>query len=60
MGAKTFEELVSTQDTNGFDHSRDIIDTTPADGNVWKMLLGAVNDWFDDDHDRYTNGDNRP
>ena len=28
---------------------RDIIDTTPADGNVWKMLLGAVNDWFDDD-----------
>ena len=30
---------------------RDVVDTTSADGNVWKMLLGAVNDWFDDDHD---------
>ena len=28
---------------------RDVIDTTPADGNVWKMLLGPINDWFDDD-----------
>ena len=28
---------------------RDAIDTTSADGNVWKMLLGAVNDWYDND-----------
>ena len=28
-----------------------MIDTTPANGNVWKMLLGAVNDTFDDDPD---------
>ena len=27
------------------------MDTTYAGGNIWKMLLGAVNDWFDDDHD---------
>lgn len=27
----------------------DVIDTEPADGNVWKMLLGAINDLFDDD-----------
>ncbi|KAL8696543.1 MAG: hypothetical protein Q9224_002741 [Gallowayella concinna] len=30
---------------------RDVIDTTSADGNVWKMLLGAVNDWYDNDGD---------
>ncbi|KAL8881305.1 MAG: hypothetical protein Q9198_001470 [Flavoplaca austrocitrina] len=29
----------------------DVIDTTSADGNVWKMLLGAVNDWYNDDRD---------
>lgn len=28
---------------------RDVIDTTPANGNVWKMLLGPVNDTYDDD-----------
>lgn len=28
---------------------RDVIDHTPANGSVWKMLLGAVNDTFDDD-----------
>ena len=28
---------------------RDAIDTTSANGNVWKMLLGAVNDWYDND-----------
>ena len=27
----------------------DIVDTTAVSGNVWKMLLGATNDWFDDD-----------
>ena len=27
----------------------DIVDTTPADGNIWKMLLGSINDWADDD-----------
>lgn len=26
---------------------RDIVDTTPSDGNVWKMLLGAINDTYD-------------
>ncbi len=28
---------------------RDLIDTTPWNGSVWKMLLGPVNDTFDDD-----------
>ncbi len=28
---------------------RDVVDTEPSNGNVWKMLLGAVNEWFDDD-----------
>jgi len=28
----------------------DIVDTTPWDGNVWKMLLGAIDrDWDDDE-----------
>ncbi|EXJ93480.1 hypothetical protein A1O1_01872 [Capronia coronata CBS 617.96] len=27
---------------------RDICDTTPANGNVWKMLLGSINDFWDD------------
>ena len=26
---------------------RDIIDTTPADGDVWKMLLGAIDPTYD-------------
>ena len=30
---------------------RDVVDTTSADGNVWKMLFGAVNDLYDNDHD---------
>ena len=37
---------------NGADNDlnyRDLVDTTPADGNVYKMLLGALNEWFDDD-----------
>ena len=29
--------------------TRDVIDTEPSNGNVWKMLLGAVNKWFDGD-----------
>jgi hypothetical protein len=29
---------------------RDHVDTEPfLKGNLWKMLLGAINDWFDDD-----------
>lgn len=28
-----------------------IVDTTPANGNVWKMLLGSINPWFDADYD---------
>ncbi|KAG8534060.1 uncharacterized protein KY384_000903 [Bacidia gigantensis] len=31
----------------------DIVDVTPADGNVWKMLLGAMNHWFDVDDPRH-------
>ncbi|KAK3667545.1 hypothetical protein LTR22_001723 [Elasticomyces elasticus] len=27
----------------------DIVDTEPANGNVWKMLRGAIDDIFDDD-----------
>ncbi len=33
----------------GLTGNRDIIDTTEANGNVWKMLFGPVNDDFDDD-----------
>ena len=29
--------------------SRDIVDTEPSNGNVWKMLLGAINPTFDND-----------
>lgn len=29
--------------------NRDIVDHTYWNGNVWKMLLGALNDWYDDD-----------
>lgn len=36
---------------------RDIIDTTPANGSVWKMLLGAVNDTFNDDPNDEENED---
>ena len=28
---------------------RDIVDTEPADGNVYKMILGSINPWFDGD-----------
>ncbi|KAL8963800.1 MAG: hypothetical protein Q9183_004945, partial [Haloplaca sp. 2 TL-2023] len=39
--------------------NNDAVDTTPASGNVWKMLMGAVNDWYDDDEgsDDDENGD---
>lgn len=30
----------------------DIVDTEPADGNILKMLLGAINKWFDGDKDQ--------
>lgn len=30
---------------------RDIVDAEPADGNVWKMLLGSLDKWFDGDKD---------
>jgi hypothetical protein len=26
----------------------DIVDTTPSNGNVWKMLLGAIDPAFDE------------
>ncbi|KAL9108230.1 MAG: hypothetical protein Q9227_006968 [Pyrenula ochraceoflavens] len=31
--------------------ARDICDTTNAAGNVWKMMLGSINDYWDDDPD---------
>lgn len=34
---------------SGLGLSMDIVDTEPSNGNVWKMLLGASNVWFDDD-----------
>lgn len=30
---------------------RDIVDAEPADGNLWKMLLGSINKWFDQDEE---------
>ena len=47
-------------DLRGFSNPRDVADTTSADGNIWKMLLGAVNDWFDDDHDEETDEEDEP
>jgi hypothetical protein len=36
-------------DANYSNH-RDIVDTEPfQNGNTWKMLLGAIDPWFDDD-----------
>ncbi|KAM0797870.1 hypothetical protein BDR22DRAFT_428266 [Usnea florida] len=34
---------------SGLGLDMDIVDTEPSNGNVWKMLLGAINNWFDDD-----------
>ena len=39
LTTKTFTDIIY----------RDVIDHTPANGSVWKMLLGAVNETFDDD-----------
>ncbi|KAL0261744.1 hypothetical protein SLS55_003174 [Diplodia seriata] len=30
-------------------HYSDIVDVEPCDGNVWKMLLGSIPDYLDDD-----------
>jgi hypothetical protein len=36
---------------------RDHVDTEPfLNGNLWKMLLGAINEWFDDDEGGITEG----
>ena len=37
-----------------------MIDTTSANDNVWKMLLGAVNENFDDDPDDEQDEDETP
>jgi hypothetical protein len=29
-------------------YGRDIVDTEPANGNVWKMFLGSINRYFDE------------
>jgi hypothetical protein len=31
--------------------NRDIVDHTPFNGNLWKMILGAIDEDFDDDPD---------
>lgn len=36
----------------------DIVDTEPQDGNVWKMLLGAINDSFDKIHEQHEADEN--
>ncbi|KAL8792769.1 MAG: hypothetical protein Q9195_004656 [Heterodermia aff. obscurata] len=33
------------------DIAMDIVDTTSWNGNVWKQMLGALNEWYDDDPD---------
>ncbi|KAL9607532.1 MAG: hypothetical protein Q9167_007563 [Letrouitia subvulpina] len=35
---------------SGLGFKLNLVDTTPANGNVWKMLLGSVNPWFDADY----------
>ncbi|RDW85934.1 hypothetical protein BP5796_04259 [Coleophoma crateriformis] len=48
------------------DLERDIIDHEPSTGNIWKMLFGATDPWFDDDKkydqgiDKSLNGQNSP
>jgi hypothetical protein len=43
---------------------KDIVDTEPSYGNVWKMLLGTIDPWFDgddgddDDDGSVSNGSN--
>lgn len=50
------DDPASIQRLDGLDHGlglnamgMDIVDHTLWDGNVWKQLLGALNDWYDDD-----------
>lgn len=43
---------------SGLNVKLDIVDTEPCDGNVWKMLLGAINDSFDKIHDKHDGGEN--
>lgn len=49
-------DQASIKKLDGLDHGlglktigMDIVDHTYWDGNVWKLLLGALNDWYDDD-----------
>ena len=39
--------------------SRDVIDAEPWNGNIWKMLHGAINPWFDADEVDSTTASNR-
>ena len=45
--------LLKQLDTDTF---TDIVDTESASGNVWKMLLGATNRWFDYDTNKPSDG----
>ena len=40
--------------------SRDIVDTEPSNGNIWKMLLGSINKWLDSDANTTSNGTDFP
>ena len=40
-------------------HSSDFIDVEPSNGNVWKMLLGAIDDRFDTDDPLETEADSQ-
>jgi hypothetical protein len=42
--------LYSTRPSTANLKNRDIVDTEPSNGNVWKMLLGAINPTFGDDN----------
>ncbi|CAK4030412.1 SPS1, Serine threonine kinase [Lecanosticta acicola] len=47
VGRQRLEALDNLNETHNL--AKDIVDTEPANGNVWKMLLGAINPKFDND-----------
>ena len=42
-------KLDSRIEANGYGLFRDLVDTEPSNGNILKMLFGAINEKFDDD-----------
>jgi len=52
LGQSIKAEMLSTEHNVDIRHRvLDIVDTEPFHGDIMKMLLGAVNPWFDDDED---------